>query len=62
VVQAAQLDSVFLEEHGYALQWLRRDPLIYSVLAERGGERTKLERVADSDCRFFLTIIFSDDQ
>ena len=56
VVQAAQLDSVFLEEHGYVLQWLRRDPLIYSVLAERGGERTKLEWVADSDFRFFPTI------
>jgi hypothetical protein len=56
VAQAAEQDSTFLQEHGYALQWLRRDPLIYAVLAERGGDATKLEWVVDSDFRFFPTI------
>jgi hypothetical protein len=56
VAAAAQEDSVFLEEHGFALRWLRREPLIYTVLAERAGETTKLEWVADSDFRFFPTI------
>jgi hypothetical protein len=56
VAQAAKEDSSFLEEHGYALKWLRRDPLIYTVLAEHAGESTKMEWVADSDFRFFPTI------
>ena len=60
VLQAAELDAAFLEEHGYTLQWLRRSPLIYAVLAARGGDTTKLEWVADSDFRFFPTI--RDDQ
>ncbi len=41
VAQAAQADSAFLGTHGFALKWLRRDPLIYTVLAERAGEATK---------------------
>lgn len=56
VAQAAEQDAAFLEKHGYVLQWLRRDPLIYTVLAERAGETTKLEWVADSDFRFFPTV------
>ena len=53
---AAQADTDFLEKRGYTLKWLRRDPLIYTVLAEHGGQSTKLEWVADSDFRFFPTI------
>jgi hypothetical protein len=56
VAQAAEQDGKFLQEHGYTVQWLRRDPAIYSVLVEREGEATKLEWVADSDFRFFPTI------
>ena len=56
VAQAAEQDAAFLHEHGYALQWLRRDPLIYTVLAARAGETTKLEWVVDSDFRFFPTV------
>lgn len=56
VLQAAEQDATFLQEHGYALQWLRRDPLIYTVLAAHAGEATKLEWVVDSDFRFFPTI------
>jgi hypothetical protein len=56
VAQAALQDSALLEEHGYTLQWLRRDPLIYTLLVERSGEATKMEWVADSDFRFFPTI------
>ena len=56
VAQAAQQDCAFLEEHGYTLKWLRRDPLIYTVLVGREGENTKMEWVADSDFRFFPTV------
>jgi hypothetical protein len=55
-LQAAEQDTAFLQEHGYTLQWLRRSPLIYTVLAAREGETTKLEWVVDSDFRFFPTI------
>jgi hypothetical protein len=56
VREAAELDSALLEEHGFALRWHRRDPLIYTVFVERSGEATKLEWVADSDYRFFPTV------
>jgi hypothetical protein len=56
VAQAAEQDAAFLQEHGYVLQRLRRDPLIYTVLATRAEEATKLEWVVDSDFRFFPTI------
>ena len=56
VRQAAEQDSTFLREHGYVLEWLRRDPLIYTVLARRQGDTTKMEWVADSDFRFFPTV------
>jgi hypothetical protein len=49
---AAEQDSTFLQEHGYVLEWLRRDPLIYTVLARRQGDATKMEWVADSDSLF----------
>jgi hypothetical protein len=56
VLQAAEQDSAVLQEHGYTLEWLRRSPLIYAVLAAREGDLTKLEWVVDSDFRFFPTI------
>jgi hypothetical protein len=56
VLQAAEQDATFLQEQGFVLQWLRRDPQIYTVLAARAGEATKLEWVVDSDFRFFPTI------
>jgi len=56
VAIAAAEDSAFLEEHGYALEWLRRVPTIHTAVVERAGESTKLEWVADSDFRFFPTV------
>lgn len=53
VAQAAEADAVVLQEHGYTLQWQRRQPTIYMVLVERHGEATKLEWVVDIDYRFF---------
>jgi len=53
---AAEADSAILAENGFSLNWHRRDPLIYTVFAERSGESTKLEWVVDSDYRFFPTI------
>ena len=56
VALAAEQDAAVLQEHGYALRWLRREPAIYTVVAERAGESTKLEWVVDSDFRFFPTV------
>lgn len=56
VAVAAQADAAFLQEHGYALEWKRREPGIYALIASRSGETTKLEWVLDSDFRFFPTI------
>ena len=56
VARAAQADAEILRQNGYALEWQRRDPNIYAVLATRGGETTKLEWVVDSDFRFFPTM------
>ena len=53
VALAAEDDSALLKKHGYALQWIRREPNIYPVLAERANETTRLEWVVDSDFRFF---------
>jgi hypothetical protein len=56
VARAAEADAAVLQEHGYTLQWERREPAIYTVLAERAAEATKLEWVVDSDFRFFPTV------
>jgi len=56
VAAAAEQDSALLQEHGYLLKWVRREPAIHTVLVERGDESTRLEWVADSDFRFFPTI------
>ena len=53
VARAAAEDSALLEREGYTLQWIRREPNIYTVLAKRSHEATKLEWVVDSDFRFF---------
>jgi hypothetical protein len=53
VARAAAEESAFLEQHGYSLEWMRRDPSIYSVRVGRANESTKLEWVVDSDYRFF---------
>ncbi len=56
VARIAEEDSALLQESGYALEWLRREPAIYGLLVARGGETTRLEWVADSDFRFFPTM------
>jgi len=56
VARAAEEDSALLEANGYALQWLRREPTFYAVLASRGAAITKLEWAVDSDFRFFPTM------
>ena len=35
VARAAAEDSALLEREGYTLQWIRREPNIYTVLAKR---------------------------
>ncbi|MGA2027575.1 MAG: hypothetical protein ABSH17_11000 [Syntrophobacteraceae bacterium] len=63
VTQAVQQDTVILQEHGFSLQWLRREFTFYSVLIRRNvssdvksDEATKLEWVVDSDFRFFPAV------
>ncbi|MBF0565724.1 MAG: hypothetical protein HQK89_10810 [Nitrospirae bacterium] len=56
VARAAEEDSAVLQANGYAIQWLRREPAIYTVLASKEGGTTKLEWVVDSDFRFFPTV------
>ena len=56
VGQAAALDTAWLRESGFSIKWLRPGPGVYTVVAERAGETTKLEWVSDSDFRFFPTI------
>ncbi|MGA2733899.1 MAG: hypothetical protein ABSG35_15075 [Syntrophobacteraceae bacterium] len=70
VTQAVQQDTAILQEHGFSLQWLRREFTFYSVLVCRNvssdarnvssdvksDEATKLEWVVDSDFRFFPAV------
>ncbi|MBF0456540.1 MAG: hypothetical protein HQK99_01425 [Nitrospirae bacterium] len=56
VAQAVQVDSAMLQANGYALQWQRREPAFYSILASKEDATTKLEWVVDSDFRFFPTV------
>ncbi|HKM62581.1 MAG TPA: hypothetical protein VJY39_08840 [Acidisphaera sp.] len=55
VARAAQEDAAVLQSEGYDLQWLRREPAIYTAVARKGDAATRLEWVVDSDYRFFPT-------
>jgi hypothetical protein len=56
VAAAAEGDVAVLSAADFVAQWTRRDPGIFAVLVDRGGESMKLEWVRDSDFRFFPTI------
>ena len=56
VARASAEDAALLENEGYLLEWIRRDPAIHTVRAKRAGEATKLEWVVDSDFRFFPAV------
>ncbi|MEO8727219.1 MAG: hypothetical protein ABI383_13980 [Acidobacteriaceae bacterium] len=56
VARAAQADAALLEEHDYTIQWMRREPAIFALIAEKDKQTTKLEWVVDSDFRFFPTM------
>lgn len=56
VAQAAEQDTAVLQDHGFILEWLRREPTFYSILVRRGDETSKLEWVVDSDFRFFPAV------
>jgi hypothetical protein len=56
VARAALEDSAVLLGDGFELQWLRREPTMYAVVAGKGGMATKLEWVVDADYRFFPTM------
>ena len=56
VARAADEDGAVLLADGFHLQWLRREPAIYAVVARKGDEATRLEWVVDADYRFFPTL------
>ena len=56
VARAAAEDGAVLQANGYDLQWVRREPTMYAVVAGKGGETTRLEWVVDADYRFFPTM------
>ena len=51
--EAADVGAARLLAHGFTLQWVRRSGGTHTLIAERDGEKVKLEWVADSDFRFF---------
>jgi hypothetical protein len=53
VAEAATADAALLLEHGYSVEWQRREPGVYALMAIRAGEATRLEWVVDGDFRFF---------
>lgn len=54
--EAAAAGAASLAAAGFKITWLRRAGGTHTLLAERDGEATKLEWVADSDFRFFPTV------
>lgn len=56
VAQAALNDSAILAASGFCLEWLRREPGLYAVLATGPLGATRLEWALDSDFRFFPTM------
>jgi hypothetical protein len=56
VATAAEADVGVLEAAKFLVQWQRRDPGLFGVVVERGGESMKLEWLRDSDFRFFPTV------
>jgi hypothetical protein len=49
-------DAMLLEQNRFAVRWLRREPGLHAIVAERHGEEARLEWARDSDFRFFPTI------
>lgn len=56
VAAAALNDAQILEDAGYEIAWIRRLPSIHTAQVKRENEATRLERVVDSDYRFFPAI------
>jgi len=56
VARAAEQDSAVLLADGFELQWLRREPTLYALVARKRDETTKLEWAIDADYRFFPTL------
>jgi hypothetical protein len=56
VARAAEEDGAVLQSAGFDLQWLRREPTMFAVVARKDNEATKLEWAVDADYRFFPTM------
>jgi hypothetical protein len=53
VHSSAEADAATLLEHGFAVQWLLRQPALYRAQLSRATEQLKLEWCYDSSFRFF---------
>lgn len=56
VQTAAAADAQVLEEAGFGVEWVRRQPALYAALIRADAEATRLEWAADSDFRFFPAV------
>lgn len=52
VAQAALSDAAVLQANGYTVEWLRREPALYTAAVSRADGTTRLDWAADSDFRF----------
>lgn len=56
VATTAIADTATLAANGFAIEWVRQQPGIYTVKVSRQDESTRLEWVRDSDFRFFPAV------
>lgn len=53
IARSAEQDAATLEEAGYALDWLLRNPTFYRAVLVAGEQQLKIEWAQDSAFRFF---------
>ncbi|MBS0643800.1 MAG: hypothetical protein JSS43_28400 [Proteobacteria bacterium] len=56
VAHSAAADAAVLEQQGFSVQWIRREPGIHAAVVSLGEQSTRLEWVRDSDYRFFPAV------
>lgn len=56
VATCAVSDAAALEDAGFSVTWVRRNPGIFTAVLSNGTDQTRLEWVRDSDFRFFPAV------
>ena len=54
--EAVNADTAVLQQEGFAIEWIRRFPTIFTAIVRAGDDGTLLEWVVDSAYRFFPAI------